>query len=111
VKVTLIAVPYDLGRERLGSGRGPETYLENGAENALRGAGNDVEIAIVQRTAPFAGELEAVLDVNAVLATHVWQAVARGRLPLVLAGNCNATLGCMRDWCWRGPAARRGAAS
>jgi arginase len=93
VKVTLIAVPYDLGRERVGSGRGPEAYLANGAEKALRGGGNDVETAIVQRAAPFANELEAVLDVNAALATLVAQAVTRGRLPLVLAGNCNATLG------------------
>jgi arginase len=47
----------------------------------------------VRRSAPFADELQAVLDVDAAVAAAVELAVAVGRLPIVLAGNCNVTLG------------------
>jgi arginase len=93
VDLTLVAVPYDLGREGVGSGRGPTAYLEGGAAETLRARGHDVEVVIAQRSAPFSSELEAVLDVDAAVAALVTAAVTGGRLPLVLAGNCNVTLG------------------
>ncbi len=91
--VTLVAVPYDLGREGVGSGRGPTAYLEGGAAEALRAGGHDVEVVTARRSAAFGSELEAVLDVDAAVAALVIAAIADGRLPLVLAGNCNVTLG------------------
>ena len=91
--LTLVAVPYDLGREGVGSGRGPTAYLAGGAVEALRAHGHDVEVVTARRSAPFDAELEAVLDVDAAVADLVAGAVADGRLPLVLAGNCNVTLG------------------
>ena len=91
--LTLVAVPYDLGREGVGSGRGPTAYLEGGAVEALRARGHDVEVVTARRSAPFGSELAAVLDVDAAVAALVAMAAAEGRLPLVLAGNCNVTLG------------------
>ena len=91
--LTLVAVPYDLGREGVGSGRGPAAYLEGGAVTALRDRGHDVEVVTARRSAPFGSELEAVLDVDAAVAALVAAAAEDGRLPLVLAGNCNVTLG------------------
>ncbi|MCX6363812.1 MAG: arginase family protein [Actinobacteria bacterium] len=91
--LTLVAVPYDLGREGVGSGRGPAAYLKGGAAEALRARGHDVEVVTARRSAPFGSELEAVLDVDAAVAALVAVAAADGRLPLVLAGNCNVTLG------------------
>ena len=93
MELTLVAVPYDLGREGVGSGRGPEAYLEGGAVEALRTRGHDVEVVTARRSAPFGSELEAVLDVDAAVAALVAAATADGRLPMVLAGNCNVTLG------------------
>lgn len=93
MNLALIAVPYDLGREAVGSGRGPAVYLESGAAEALRSYGHDVEVMTVRRGARFSAELSAVLDVNAAVAGAVAGAVAAGQLPLVLAGNCNVTLG------------------
>jgi len=52
-----------------------------------------VEVVTARRSAPFGSELEAVLDVDAAVATLVAEAAADDRLPLVLAGNCNVTLG------------------
>jgi arginase len=93
VDLTLVVVPYDLGREGVGSGRGPAAYLEGGAAETLRERGHDVEVVKAQRAQPFSTELDAVLDVDAAVAALVATAVAAGRLPLVLAGNCNVTLG------------------
>ena len=91
--VALIAVPYDLGRADVGSGRGPGAYLKAGAAEALRARGHEVEVVTVRRETPFDDELQAVLGVNSVLADVVERALFDDALPLVVAGNCNATLG------------------
>ncbi len=95
MRVTLIEVPYHLGVEDSGYGKAPRMYLDAGAERLIREAGNDVEITRVRRETPYGDELAAVLNVNAALAVEVRQAVARNRLPVVLAGDCNAALGVM----------------
>ncbi len=91
--LTLILVPYDLGREGVGSGRGPQAYIDAGALKALQSHGHDVEVVTVRRHDAFDNELDAVLDVDEALAGAVADAVLAGRFPLVVAGNCNAALG------------------
>lgn len=93
MRVALILVPYDLGRERVGTGRGPEAYVQGGAVEALRERGHDVAVTTVERPSPFTEELDAVITVNQALARAVTAAAASDRLPLVVAGNCNASLG------------------
>jgi len=93
VRVALVLVPYDLGRERVGTGRGPEAYVDGGAVEALRERGHEVAVVTVVRPSPFREELDAVLAVNREVARAVAAAVASDRLPLVVAGNCNASLG------------------
>jgi len=93
VRLTLIAVPYDLGRADVGSGRGPAAYLQAGVAEALRARGHDVNVVTARRSTPFANELQAVLDVNHAVAIGVAKATLAGALPIVLAGNCNAALG------------------
>ena len=77
----------------MGSGHGPGAYIEGGAAEALRDHGHAVEVVTAQRSGPFVDELQAVLAVDAAVAELVADALAHGRLPLVLAGNCNVTLG------------------
>jgi arginase len=91
--VWLIAVPYDLGRADVGSGRGPGACLKAGAAEALRARGHEVDVVTVKRERPFEDELGAVLDVDSALATAVEDALFADALPVVVAGNCNATLG------------------
>ena len=93
MRITLIAVPYDLGREGVGSGHGPGAYLAEGVTEALADRGHDMEVVTAQRSGAFRDELQAVLEVDASVAGLVAGAVRDGRLPMVLAGNCNATLG------------------
>ena len=93
MRVSLIAVPYDLGRADVGSGRGPAAYLKAGAAETLRARGHEVEIVTMKRAAPFTDELQAVLDVDEAVAVAVDEAVFGDSFPLVVAGNCNVTLG------------------
>ena len=93
MRVSLIAVPYDLGRADVGSGLGPAAYLKAGAAETLRARGHEVEIVTVRRKAPFADELQAVLDVDEAVASAVDDAVIGDSFPLVVAGNCNVALG------------------
>lgn len=93
MRTALIAVPYDLGRAEVGSGRGPGAYLKAGAAEALRARGHEVEVVTVRREAPFAAELDAVLEVDRAVAAAVTAALRDDALPLVVAGNCNVTLG------------------
>ncbi len=93
MRVSLIAVPYDLGRADVGTGRGPAAYLKAGAAETLRARGHEVEIITVRREAPFNDELQAVLDVDEAVAVAVDEALFADSFPLVVAGNCNVTLG------------------
>jgi len=104
VRISLIAVPYDLGRADVGSGRGPGAYLKAGAAEALRARGHDVDVVTVRREARFSNELQAVLAVDDAVATEVEAALRRDSFPLVAAGNCNAALG-VRAGLQRGDAA------
>ena len=107
MRATLIAVPYDLGRADVGSGRGPGAYLKAGAAESLRARGHEVDVVTVQREAPFTEELEAVLDVDRGVAVAVDAALRDDSFPLVVAGNCNVTLG-VRAGLQRGGAADAG---
>ncbi|HYE57043.1 MAG TPA: arginase family protein, partial [Rhodothermales bacterium] len=87
--VHVIAVPYDAGRRGWRMGQGPRALLDAGLACAL---GSDTHVETVD-----AGE--QVPDVTALfalareVATRVSVAMDEGRFPLVLAGNCGATLG------------------
>lgn len=91
--LTLIAVPYHLGRPRLGTGLGPEAYLEAGLEDRLRHHGHRPRTVTVERSAPFRTELAAILDLGEQVAAEVRGAVAGGRFPLVIGGDCGSSLG------------------
>lgn len=93
MEISLIASPYDLGREGKGMGNGPVRYLEAGADRSLSERGFEVEVRMVEREGPFVDEPDAVADVNASLAGHVIEAVESGAFPLVLGGNCDSALG------------------
>ncbi len=91
--IALILVPYDLGREGVGSGRGPDAYVRGRVAEALAVHGRDVTVTTARRSAAFTNELEAVIDVDTAVSDLVAAATRSGRLPVVLAGNCNVALG------------------
>jgi arginase len=81
--VTLIAVPYHLGRRDFGLGKGVPVLVE-----ALGGGGVEVE-----HEAEFMNEVSASMAVIRHLADRVRETVAAGGFPLIVAGNCNSSLG------------------
>jgi arginase len=81
--VTLIKVPYHLGRKGVVLGAGPAPLAE-----AIGG-----DSILVERSEPASNEVYATFDVVRQLATAVRDTLAVGRLPLVLAGNCHSAVG------------------
>ncbi|KAA6461196.1 hypothetical protein DYQ86_13215 [Acidobacteria bacterium AB60] len=89
--VAIIQVPYVMGDERQGSG--PLRLVQAGAAEAVSGEGIAVSVHRVERGEPFRDSGNAALFVNQRLASTVRQAIGAGRLPLVLAGGCDASAG------------------
>ena len=94
MKLTIIAVPYSGGKLSQGMGQGPTHYLQARPEAMLGESGHDVAVVTPRPDlATVATEPEAVARIDAALALAVGDALASGRFPLVLAGNCNSCLG------------------
>jgi arginase len=81
--VTLIQVPYHLGRDGEVLGAGPAPLAE-----AIGG-----ESILVERAEPAYNEIYATFDVVRQLVTAVKDVLDDGRFPLVLAGNCHSAMG------------------
>jgi arginase len=93
VDVCLIQVPFHAGDERLGSSKGPERLLEAGADELLAACGIGVTVERAERGVPFLDTATAAAKVNKSVAGLVSKTLDVGRLPLVLTGSCNTTLG------------------
>jgi arginase len=85
--VALIQVPYMLGDPEHGAAEGPRRYLEGGAVDLLTARGHRVDVEVVERDGL------GPMAVSKALAPVVRRSVAAGRLPIVLAGSCDASLG------------------
>jgi arginase len=92
-KVQLVQVPYAIGDERHPASEGPRQVVDAGATQALAARGVSATVSRVERGVPFADSASASLVVNRKLARVVGDALASGRLPIVLAGSCDAALG------------------
>jgi arginase len=93
MNVQLIRVPYDSGQRDLRMGRGPTRFCEHGAADRLRAAGHVVTEATVEVSVPFPLEVGTTFALQRASSGDVCGAVARGALPLILAGNCSSALG------------------
>jgi arginase len=91
--VAIFAVPYDSGHRALRMGAGPEHFLSNGMENALAATGHGVSSEILEARSSFLTEITTTFELLGVVAGRVRGAAGSGDLPLVLSGNCIATVG------------------
>ena len=91
--VALVQVPYMIGDERQPASAGPKHLVDAGADRVLARDGAAASVERVERPGPFADSASASLAVNKGLAELVRSALASGRLPVVLAGSCDACLG------------------
>src|SRR5437764_1238622 len=92
-KVQVIQVPYDSGHRGLRMGRGPEYFVNNGLVELLRAEGHEVWVESVEAQAEFRAEIKTQFELYGLLAGRVRDARRDGKFPLILSGNCGATLG------------------
>jgi arginase len=93
VDVALILVGSHAGDESAPSSEGPARVLAAGADAVLVRRGLGVSVDVVTRPGPFRDTAASARGVNTVLAESVRAATTAGRIPIVLAGSCNAALG------------------
>lgn len=92
--LTLIDVPYDSGRRDERTGAGPPHLLASGLVDDLRRGGHHVErIPVRLDDAFFPAEVAAGVELMRRVALEVARAREANRLPIVLSGNCNVTVG------------------
>jgi arginase len=92
--VQLLAVPYDSGNHRARMGAGPEALLEAGLERALRENGHTVHTRVAELAGnSWRAEIQTSFELMRMLSGAVREARESGRLPIVLAGNCNTAVG------------------
>ncbi len=94
-ELTVIAVPFHLGVRGVGMGRGPlELVGERALMERLGSAGHATDIVEVSEP-PEGPEVGRIFAINREIAAAVSAARHAGRLPVLVAGNCNACLGAL----------------
>ncbi len=90
MKIIAILVPYHLGRQGIGSAKGPLRYRKKGMLSFAT-----AQETISTKTKNLKNEIAVIAKVNIDLAKRVQQAVKKSLLPIVVSGNCNTALGMM----------------
>lgn len=93
MNIQMIQVPYDSGHKDVRAGRGPGYFLQRGLDQTLRGDGHQVDVQRIESQAALTTEIGTALELNRLLARQVHAATSKKMFPLVLAGNCNSSLG------------------
>jgi arginase len=97
MQVRIIIVPYDTARRGWRSGAGPEHLLRAGLVARLQGRGHAVaEVQVVEAdSGQPPAEVATGFELMRKVAVAVRAARGGGRFPLVLSGNCNASVGAL----------------
>ena len=91
--VTLIHCPYDSGRMYWRSGYGPEKILQSGAVSRLEAMGARVDVVEIEPRVKYESENSMAFEILRRIAETTERASKSGRLPLIVAGNCNTAVG------------------
>lgn len=90
----LLAVPFDSGNYRARMGAGPEALLDAGLQRALEDQGHRVHTKVAELPAgSWHAEIQTGFELMRMVSVGVREARESGRLPIVLAGNCNTGVG------------------
>ena len=94
MEIDLILVPYDSAHRGERMGAGPEHLVAAGLPARLEQLGHHVEITTVDPPADsWLAEVHTAFELAALIAGCVRKAQQNGAFPVVLAGNCFASLG------------------
>ena len=91
--VSVIVVPYDSGHRGVRMGAGPGHLVEGGLAEALRTRGPTPSFATVHPEGDPPAEVATAFELDGLVSGQVRDALTEGRFPLVLSGNCNASIG------------------
>jgi arginase len=91
--IWIIAVPYDSGHPGLRMGAGPEHLLRNGLGEELRSKHLRLSVTTVRHEGDPPAEVATAFELDGLVSSQVRRALADGRFPLVLSGNCNTAVG------------------
>jgi arginase len=91
--IEIIVAPFHAGAHCCRVGKGPHRLLDAGLIDTLCATGAAAEVVEITPVDAFEGEIGRSFEVKRRVATAVSAALAAGRFPLVLAGNCNASVG------------------
>jgi len=93
MRIRLIQAPYDTALYQTRMGQGPKRFLDNGAVDRLEALGHEVIVATVDPRPQLPAEVASSFAVMRGVADEVRQALASHAFPLILAGNCNTSVG------------------
>jgi arginase len=93
MNVQIILIPYDCGYKDMRQGLAPDHFLKNNLIQLLEDDGHRIEVTRIEAQSSFTLEVGTAFELSRRLAPVVKSAITAGRLPLVLAGNCNSCLG------------------
>ncbi|WP_432514880.1 arginase family protein [Kineococcus sp. SYSU DK001] len=93
VRILVLGVPYDSGHRSARHGAGPPALLDAGAAAHLAASGAGVDTGGITLPARFATEVGSGIEVMRRVADAV--TAAGPAAPVVLAGNCGASVGVM----------------
>lgn len=93
MNIRVILVPYDSGHCRKRMGLGPERFLEQGLAKLFTQMKFPFETVEVALDSPYPAEVSAAFELGRKVAEKVRESCAQGFFPVVLSGNCNASMG------------------
>ena len=91
--ISVVVMPYDSGHRGLRMGAGPEHLVEGGLAEVLRTRGRSPSFATVRPEGDPPAEVATAFELHGMISDKVRGALAEGQFPLVLSGNCNASVG------------------
>ena len=91
--VQLLQAAYDSGQAETRMGAGPSALVQAGAAGQLRARGHSVREQQLDPTSSWRAELQTAFELHREIAAAAGAAHRDSRVPLLLSGNCNATLG------------------
>jgi len=91
--VRLLIAPYDSGHADTRMGAGPTALDRGGAADRLRARGHLVRTQVLAPSPGWQAELATAFELDRLVADAVARSRVSEEVPVLLAGNCNTTLG------------------
>lgn len=93
MNIRLIQVPYDSGSYNKRMGKGPFCFIENGLVETLKEKSYSIEEVVIESKETFTMEIGTSFELLRLVAGEVRNSLSKKAFPIILAGNCNTTVG------------------